>query len=357
VRPHAVVAAIAAVAAPAAAETWRGQVEAGVEYDSNVGRVEDEVGADAAPMMRVRTAVDVRGGKARKARWVILAGGGARAAVAGPIDGEDAMTGSLDATVLRRTSDTLALSARATHYEVFPVAGDDQAHAFASSGADLAAALSDERGRTATVSVGARRLVYKPDPDFDWTGVTLAVAVSQALWRGADDASVDLAAGYRVEQRSYRGLGFVDGFVPGDRPRADLVQVASARAAYAGKRAASLSYEVTIDDSTSFGSSYLRQRLTAAVTTPLPSRVFATATITGQLDHYPEPQLVARDVMHQTFTALDDDARSGASVRLARGFGGGWQAEVRWAYHLSNPGDEVAAYHRQLIYAGVTWER
>ena len=96
-RPHAVVAAIAAVAAPAAAETWRGQVEAGVEYDSNVGRVEDEVGADAAPMMRVRTAVDVRGGKARKARWVILAGGGARAAVAGPIDGEDAMTGSLDA--------------------------------------------------------------------------------------------------------------------------------------------------------------------------------------------------------------------------------------------------------------------
>ena len=350
------------------AETWRGTAEAGLEYDSNVERVEAQRDPQAAPMLRARAGADVRGGRARRVRWSLAFTGGARAAVAGAIDTEDAMTGSVDATALRRSNDQLALGARATHYEVFPVDGATSARAFASSGADVSAALVGERGRTATVAVGARRLAYKPDPDFDWTGATLAVTVAQPLWRGADERAVDLAGGYRVETRGYRGLAYrnrcapaedfdITCVVPGERARDDLVQVASVRLGYTGTRAASLVYEVTVDDSTSFGSSYLRQRLSASVTTPLPARVFATVTVTGQLDRYPEPQLVARDIANQTFTSLDDEARSSAAVRLGRGFGDGWQAELRWSYQVSALGDPAADFQRQLIYAGMAWER
>jgi hypothetical protein len=358
---------VAAVATPVGADGWRGQIEVGVEYDSNVARVEEAQGPRAAPMARTRAEVELRGA-ARRLAWTVRASGGGRAAVAGSIDTENVSEGSVDAAVVRRTTTQLALGARATHYEVFPLTDTTATRAFASSGADLSATLSDERGRTAAFAVGMRRLVYKPDRDFDWVGPALSVAVTQPLWRSADDRAVDLAAGFRVESRRYRGLAYDNGcapgamleircFVPSDRTRADLVSVATARVGYTGTRAASVSYELTVDDSTSFGASHLRQRLSGSVTTPLPLRVFATATVTGQLNRYPEPQLVARDVANQTFASLDDEARSSAALRLARGFGAAWQTEVRWAYHVSALGDEAVAFRRQLIYAGLTYER
>ena len=121
--------------------------------------------------------------------------------------------------------------------------------------------------------------------------------------------------------------------------------------------AASLGYELTVDDSTSFGSSLIRQRLSGSVTTPLPAHVFATVSVVGQLDRYPEPQVVARDIAAQSFDSLDGEARSSAAVRLGRGFGRAWQAELRWSVHASALGDAAGTFRRQLVYAGLTWER
>jgi hypothetical protein len=367
-RVGALLALVVGGAAPAAAEEWRGRAEGGVEYDSNVARVEDRQDPQAAPMTRMRAAVDVRGGRARRARWSLMAAGGARTAIAGPVTSEDATTVAIDGAVSRRSSDALALGARATHYEVFPLGAPVDAHAFASSGADLSATLSDAAAHTATVAVGVRRLAYKPDPDFDWTGATLAVTVEQPLWRGADARAVDGALGYRLERRGYRGRAYVNGcppgampearcYVPGDRARADLVHVATLKLSYTGARAASLGYELTVDDSTSFGSSLIRQRLSGSVTTPLPAHVFATVSVVGQLDRYPEPQVVARDIAAQSFDSLDGEARSSAAVRLGRGFGRAWQAELRWSVHASALGDDAGTFRRQLVYAGLTWER
>ncbi|MBK7071689.1 MAG: hypothetical protein IPH44_05230 [Myxococcales bacterium] len=367
-RAGVVVGVLAAASGAAAAEEWRGRAEGGVEYDSNVQRVEDRQGPQAAPMSRLRAAVDVRGGQPRRARWVLMAAGGARTAMAGGVDTEDATTLALDGAVSRRSSDALALGARATHYEVFPLNAPADAHAFASSGADLSATLTDASAHVATVAVGVRRLAYKPDPDFDWTGATLAVTLEQPLWRGADARAVDGALGYRLEQRDYRGRAYVNAcppgpmpearcYVPGDRARADLVHVATIKLSYTGQRAASLGYELTVDDSTSFGSSFVRQRLSGSVTTPLPAHVFATLSVVGQLDRYPEPQVVARDIAAQSFDSLDGEARSSAAVRLGRGFGRAWQAELRWSLHASALGDAAGAFRRQLVYAGLTWER
>lgn len=361
-------AGVTAAVAPAAAEPWQAETAAGVEYDSNVRRVEQRIGPEAAPLLRSAARLDVGGGAAERLRWLLTLGGGARAVLSGPVATEDALTGAVDLAVTRRASDQLVLGARATHYEVWPVDSPLAARAFASSGADLSVAINDDRGRRAALAVGARRLVYKPDPDFDWTGPALAIVVEDPLWRGADDRALDLVAGYRFERRTYRGLGYHNGcapgapldtgcFVPGDRVRADLVHVANLRATYTGARVASLGYELTVGDSTSFGSSLVRQRLTAAITTPLPAKIFATATVTGQLDHYPEPQLVARDIANQTFTSLDDESRSAAAIRLARALGPSWQVEVRWSIQGAAFADDAPAFRRQLGYAGVTWER
>ena len=35
----------------------------------------------------------------------------------------------------------------------------------------------------------------------------------------------------------------------------------------------------------------------------------------------------------------------------------GWQAELRWSLHASALGDAAGAFRRQLVYAGLTWER
>lgn len=363
-RAAALAAAMLASTGAARAETWRGQAEAGVEYDSNVRRVEQQAAPEAAPMMRARADVGARGGD--RARWTLALSGAARAAVAGSIHTEDALVGAVDVGAARPMTDRLGVSARATHYEVFPTELAAGARAFASSGADLGAALADADGRRAAITVGLRRLVYKPDRDFDWTGPTLAVSLEQSLWR-ADERTVELAAAYRVERRGYRGLAYhnacapgapleVRCFVPGDRARADLAQVASVRLTYAGRRAASLTYELSAVDSTSFGSSLLRHRVSVAVTAPLPARLFATATVTAQLDHFAEPQLVARDLTNQSFTSIDDESRSSAAVRLARRFGQRWQGELRWSLHASGL-DEAGAYRRQVGYAGLTWER
>jgi len=364
-----IAAAIVLPVTGAHADPWQGETEAGVEYDSNVHRVEERNQPVAAPLLRVAARLEARGGEPDTLRWGVTLGGGARTVLTG-IDGEDAFTGAADLTATRRAGQHLALAARATHYEVWPVAGDLTVRAFASSGADVSIASDDDRGRRAAISVGARRVIYKPDADFDWTGPTIAVLLESPLWRGADDRAVDLAAGYRLERRTYQGLGYHNGcapsdqttpiaecFVPGDRVRADLVQVASARATYTGARVASVGYELTVDDSTSFGSSLVRQRLTLSVTTPLPGALFATATVTGQLDHFPDPPAVARDLATLDFTSLDDESRSGAAVRIARALGPAWQLEARWAIQATAFADDVTSFRRQVAYAGVTWER
>ena len=99
------------------------------------------------------------------------------------------------------------------------------------------------------------------------------------------------------------------------------------------------------------------QRLTASITAPLPWKLFATATVTGQLDHYPEPQLVARDIATQPFTSLDDESRSSAAIRLARPVASTWQLEARWSIQGTALPSDGPSYRRQVAYAGVTWDR
>lgn len=363
--------ALVLAAAPAAAEPWRSSIEVGGEVDTNVRRIAVTPGgrqAETAPLVRALAELNRSMGVGEKTRLAVRLTGGARAVVAGAVVGEDLLIGSVDVAAERAgPGDDVSLLARATHYDVFPIGGETGARAFASSGADLGVRLVAGEGRAATLMAGARRLDYKPDQNFDWMGQAAAIRVTDEIWREEEERWLELALTYRVERRSYRGRAFTDGcapgeprapacFVPTGEPRNDLQHVAGAELTYTGGAVLSAAYQLVLNDSASFGSSYTRHRLTLSATRALGKAWFATATVTGQLDYFRDPLLLTDDI-NMTFTSIDDENRSGAAVRVARAVGESWELEARYAFQADASGGDDLTYRRHLVYAGLTWER
>ena len=137
--------------------------------------------------------------------------------------------------------------------------------------------------------------------------------------------------------------------------RADLEHRAQVRLTYTGDRVYSAGYELVVADSNSYGQSVYRHRVSASATSGLPWRWLATASAILELDQYPAPLLVARDVSSQTFASIDDDNRNMVSVLLSRPLAGRWSVEARWAYWTDAFGGGDYHFHRQLVYAGVVW--
>lgn len=354
----------------ASGEPWRASIEMGGEVDTNVRRVAvttEGQRTETAPLVRGLAEVGKRWTRGERLRAALRLTGGARAVVTDAVIGEDLLIGAVDASLERDgPGDDVVLLARLTHYDVFPTDDEVGARAFASSGADVGARLLADEGRSATITGGVRRLRYKPDPDFDWLGQSASVRVADELWRADDDRWLELALGYRVEHRGYRGLAFTDGcapgeprtpscFVPTQEPRADLHHVGAVELTYTGGAVVSAGYQLVINDSSSFGSSYARHRLTLSATTSL-GKWFATATATAQIDRYRDPLLVTDD-LNQTFASIDDENRSGGAVRLARALSTAWELESRYAFQADASGGDDRTYRRHLIYVGVTWER
>jgi hypothetical protein len=354
----------------AAAEPWQASLEMGGEVDTNVRRVAvtpDGPPTESAPLVRGLAELRKRLAKGDHLRAALRLTGGARAVVTGAVAGEDLVIGAADASLERDgPGDEVVLLARLTHYDVFPLGAEDGARAFASSGVDAGARLLAADGRVATFTAGLRRLRYKPDPDFDWLGPSAALRVTDELWRADDDRWLELAVGYRLEHRAYHGLAFTDGcapgeprtpscFVPTQEARADLHHLATAELTYTGGAVLSAGYQLLYNDSSSFGSSYTRHRVSLSGTRSL-GAWFATATITGQLDHYRDPLLVTDD-LNMTFASIDDDNRSGVAVRVARALSEAWELEGRYAFQADASGGDDRTYRRHLAYVGLTWER
>jgi hypothetical protein len=360
------------VASPAAADSkLDASLEVGGEVDTNVRRIAVIPGGrqpETAPLARVLAEITDTGTLGYGLRSMNRFTGGARRVMAGAVVGEDLLIGSIDSTLEHDIpgDDSVVALLRATYYDVFPVGGENGARAFASFGLDGGVRLLAGDGRAATLLAGVRRLVYKPDHDFDWRGGAAAVRVTDELWRDADDRWLELAIAYRFERREYEGRAFTDGcapgeprtpacFVPTSEARTDLQHVASSELTYTGGAVLSAEYQLVLNDSASFGSSYVRHRLILSATRALGSW-FATATLTGQLDHFRDPLLVTDD-LNMTFTSIDDENRSGAAVRVARAVGKAWELEARYSFQADASGGDDLTYRRHLVYAGLTWER
>jgi hypothetical protein len=366
---------VLAAATPADADTWSGGVESGVEYDSNVHRVEvDPAAAADAPVAvpLARAGGHLAGtGEADWGRWT-LAGQSLVRKVLGDELGEDVGVVSGDVRWDRGLGERRVLvGARARYYDVIALDGGDGARAFGLGAADAQLTLVGEGGARVVAALGVRDFRYKPDDDFDWRGPTAGLRFGTTLWHDGPDgedatATLELAAVYRVERRGFRGLAFANGCMPGEvvdpicfvptgLARTDVHHVAEAEVVYTGEVVATGGYQLAVNDSSSYGQSLVRHRVTASVTGELPARVFATGIVALQLDQYLDPLLLARDVVNQTFTTIDDENRSMLSVRLSRRLGSGWAAEARWGFSADSLSTDDLQFRRHVVYAGLTW--
>jgi len=363
-----------ALAAPARADQaeeseddWQVELEAGAEVDTNVQRIE----VDPEGMREPITAPAVRAGATFAGtgergwgRWQIGGQTLVRAVSPEADSGEDVGVLAGEARWDRQAGPGGARAGiRASYYDALPLPGGTGAHAFAIGGAEGLLVLGGDGGERFALTAGYRDFRYKPDEDFDWRGAAVGLRLLTPLGRG-----VDVTAGYRLERRGFRGLAFTSGcgpmdpvepscFVPTSIPRSDLHHVADLEAIYTGDVVAGAGYQLTVNDSSSYGQSLVRHRLTASVTGELPARVFATAIATLQIDQYLDPLVLARDVSNQTFTSIDDENRSALSLRLSRHLRGRWEGEARWAFYADALSEDDLEFRRHVVYLGVTWTR
>lgn len=377
------VAAVAAlaVAPPARADGWRGGVEAGAEWDSNVHRVEvDPDGAIqpvAVPVARAGIELEGSGGWPRWGRWA-LTGQGLVRTVAGDQRGEDVGVVGLDGRWDRQVGQRRArLGARASYYDALALV-DVGARTFVLGAVDGILTLGGDGAERFALSAGVRDFRYKPDADFDWRGGAVAARLTTTLWHSAvvpsegdeltaePGATLELAAAYRLERRSFEGLAFTSGcdpdqpvmptcFVPTGERRSDLHHVAEVELTYTGEFVASAGYQVAVNDSSSYGQSLVRHRISLSATTELPAKIYATGIAALQLDQYLDPLLLARDVSNQTFTSIDDENRSALSARLSRQLSRGVSVESRWAFYADSLSDDDLRFRRHVVYGGLIW--
>jgi hypothetical protein len=365
-------AALAALAGRARADDWTGHLEAGAEVDSNVRRVEVGASSDEAPTTAglARLGGRVAGtGHTGWGTWTIGGTAQARAVAAPAVAGESvaALAGQArwDVPIPHHAARAFV---RVDGYDVVALGDGVGARAFSTRAAEAGVVATDGERRI-TIAGGGRDFTYKPDADFDWRGPSVALRLDAPVWHGHGEVSapvIELSLDYRLERRRFRGLAFANGCAPGAVPmpacyvpttsaRADLHHAARALLTYTGERVWSIGYELTVDDSTSYGQSVTRHRALASVTARLPARFVVSASAILELDHYPAPLVVARGVASQAFSSIDDDNRSTGSLLLARPITGQWSAELRYAYWTDALATDGYAFHRQLAYAGLVW--
>jgi hypothetical protein len=373
-----IAAAVLVAAAPAHADdAWQVGAEGGAEWDSNVHRVEVPMDGSREPVAAALARAGARGAGAGERGWGRweLGGQALVRTTLGDDRSEDVGAVGVEARADRRLGERRArLGARASYYDVVALAAGGGPRAFALGGVDGLALLGSDSGARFALAAGVRDFRYKPDADFDWRGVAVGARFVGTVWeRGAGDvdqpiAVLEVAAGYRLERRAFEGLAFTTGcapdepveprcFVPTLLRRGDLHHVAGVEVTYTGDVVATAGYQVIGNDSSSYGQSLIRHRLTSAVTAALPAQVFATAAVAVQVDHYLDPLLLAADVASQTFTSIDEENRSAVSVRVSRGLGAGWAAEARWAFYADSLSEDDLRFRRHLAYGGLTWSR
>ncbi|HUS63685.1 MAG TPA: hypothetical protein VMZ28_04040, partial [Kofleriaceae bacterium] len=324
-------AVLGGAAAPARAQVappdWSLQLEGGGEYDSNIHRLElrdgvdDEQGVEGAPLARLgaRHRVSVR--PSRTQRFTLASTGGLKLFSGDSGQSENAAVVSSDGAYewnVRGRGALLGLHGSfydASQVELYdPPPGSASGFSgrtFRTAAGEGSAALLGDSGHRVTALVGYRLFHYKPDPIFDWEGEHYALLYQTSIWRGDpaeddDAASLDLSAGYRVERRSYDASARTASCADEDAAdplcsagtnidRADLNHSVAAESIYSGRRIYSARYELTVNDSNSYGESLVRQRLRLGTTMELLTSLYLTAEATVLLNVYLDPLVVARD--------------------------------------------------------------
>jgi hypothetical protein len=392
--PTAVAVAVAAGlagAAPAAAQDasapedrgdWSLQLEAGSEYDSNVHRLErrdgEMVDIDGAPLARLGARHRLSWRRTPRERFTLSSHGGLKLFTTDSGQSENVAVLSAEGGydwALRSRGAVFGLSGSyydAIPYELAePMADQSGGRHFRTGMGEASATLIGPGGHRVTALGGYRLFHYKPEPDFDWHGEHVGLIYQGTFWRGDpdkdDDAgSVDISAGYRVERRAYDAGARTSACADQDSPdpecsggtdlaRADLNHSLAAEVVYTGRRIYSARYELTVNDSNSFGETLVRQRLRLGFTTELLRELYLTAEATALVHIYLDPLLVLRDQQALTFVSIDEENRNSLSVHLSRALTRSWALEGRYAIYSNEFTNQELTFRRQTVYLGAVY--
>ena len=371
------------ISAPAAAKdlSWTLKLEAGSEYDSNVFRLErpegQAVDIESAPLARLGTrfALGYRPWRGEKLDFRGFLG--TKLFTTEEAQSENVAVASVDggySWALRSRPVVLGLRGshyNAENYEAFgegrPVAG----RTFATSGVEATTTLIGRPGHSVRLGAGYRNFDYKPDPDFDWHGLSLSAGYRGSIWLGEpevepDVASVDVTVRYRLDRRDYRGLAFRNQCgpqealeprcsIPTDGGRHDLMHIALAELAYTGERLYSLRYQAQVNDSNSFTQSFVRHRVDVGMTTELIADIFLTARGTLQFNVFLDSLLITQDVNSQTFVSIDDENRNSLSLVLSKDLSDAVTAEARYVIYSNEFATRELDFRRQTAYFGFVY--
>lgn len=368
-------------AAEAKPPRWQIDLNAGSEYDTNIHRVEildgNEEQIEAAPLARLGGRYRLSWRPGGRDRFTLDAFGGTKffASEAGQSENVAIVSGDLRydrylpgrkvlVGVTGRYYDAIA-------YDPFDTGRGPRGRNFRLASGDVLLTVPGPEDHRLSASIGLRDFVYKPDADFDFTGEAYGLHYDTTVWQGDPDedlsaAAVDIRAAYRVERRRYDGLAFAnacaDGaeaeprcFVPTSDERVDLHHGFGAEVLYTSERIYSARYDISVNDSNSYGQSWVRQRLEAAITSELFWDIFLTARGAVRLNLFLDPLLLARDVQSQSFVSIEDENRNSLSVHLTRDVGDEWAVEGRYTIYSNEFATEELRFRRQTGYVGLVW--
>lgn len=365
--------AASSVARVAHAAPWVVTAEGGAEGDTNVQRVETGPGLDTS---RIAGTVLRFGG--RLDRKATLAGGAyalglstlARLVQISEASAENVALFAGDLRWLHPLSARpVSLGVAINAADAVPITDEIGARTFRNLGADALVVLDGGDDRHLTIGFGARDFVYKENHGFDWSGPAASARLDLALWQPSGGTrSLELAALLAFEARDYASSALTNICPPGAPPsidcsagsslrRRDRFQRAGLDVTWTGGFVATGGYQLTVINSNSYGQSFVRHKVSASVTTPLPHELYATVLAQLQLDQYLDGLVVKTDLQRSEFTSLDDENRSTLQVRLGRSLSDAWSIEARGAVWRDLGGQMDTAFRRSLLYVGAIFSR
>jgi len=349
-------------------------LEGGAEADTNIQRVETGEGLDTerigGPVLRFGGRLDHRG-RIRGGASVLALGALTRQVIGNDLASpENVAFLTADLRWIRAIGTRpVAAGIGLVAADALPLSHETGARTFRNLGADGLLVLRGGEDGALTLGVGPRRFAYKPDHDFDWTGLAINARLDLTLWQPSDGTrSIELVAIAGFEARAYDSLARrnacpddaepdLDCFAPTALARRDRYQRAGVEVTWVGRVVAAAGYQLSVIDSNSFGQSFVRHRATLSATTTLPRRLIGTVLATLQIDRYLDGLIVERDLQQQELTTLEDANHSSLQLRIARKLDDAWSLEGRAAIWRDLGGALDLDFRRELLYLGAVYVR
>jgi hypothetical protein len=330
--------------------------EAGAEYDSNAGRVEEVEGSlnqprvVASPVGRFVAAADLAV-PFEASQLSLFASVAGKAFTRSEARSENVMVAEAAGGYGRALGSRVQIHLGGTYYDVFQASGTERRD-FRSGAPLLRLDVALGQGGRLSAGGGYRLFTYKPDATFDFSGPT-ALLDYRHLWPGADPdaAEWELGAGVSGEARGFSGARCISQDCPLTPPpaaRRDRFVVAHLDAARTGDFLAGAGLAAHLNLSNSYGETLARGLVHVRAVVLLPLELSLSGRAELVLTGYREAVPLARNTMTgNPLVSIEDESRSTVRLELIRPLGKHVDLGARYTLYSNEIASSPVRYRRQ----------